>query len=306
MERKLIICRGIQGSGKSTWAKQWCHEDPEHRVRFNNDDIRNMLGDYWVPNREKIVTELYNKFISSALVEGYNIVVDNMNLSTKTVSVLEKIVTSFNSQQTSYCYKIEFKDFFIPVDECIRRDAMRPNPIGETVIRQTWKRYKNFIIHEDIMKLKNRMIEDDKTLPPAIIVDMDATLCLNTSGRPFYGEGAAEGMLTDEPITNILNLVRAYCNETDATLIILTGREDTLEIRKATEKWLDDNWLHPTFILMRPKNSFTSGPLCKKKLYEDNIKGKYNVSFVLEDNSKCVEMWREQGLICLQPNEGKF
>lgn len=27
--RKLIICRGIQGSGKSTWAKQWCHEDPE-------------------------------------------------------------------------------------------------------------------------------------------------------------------------------------------------------------------------------------------------------------------------------------
>lgn len=46
-ERKLIICRGIQGSGKSTWAKQWCHEDPENRIRFNNDDIRNMLGDYW-------------------------------------------------------------------------------------------------------------------------------------------------------------------------------------------------------------------------------------------------------------------
>lgn len=42
--KKLIICRGIQGSGKSTWAKQWCHEDSEHRIRFNNDDIRNMLG----------------------------------------------------------------------------------------------------------------------------------------------------------------------------------------------------------------------------------------------------------------------
>jgi predicted kinase len=41
--RQLIICRGIQGSGKSTWAKQWCHEDPENRIRFNNDDIRNML-----------------------------------------------------------------------------------------------------------------------------------------------------------------------------------------------------------------------------------------------------------------------
>lgn len=25
-----------------------------------------------------------------------------------------------------------------------------------------------------------------------------------------------------------------------------------------------------------------------------------------EDNYKCVKMWREQGLVCLQPNEGKF
>ena len=38
--RVLVICRGIQGSGKTSFAKQWCHEDPEHRVRFNNDDIR--------------------------------------------------------------------------------------------------------------------------------------------------------------------------------------------------------------------------------------------------------------------------
>lgn len=32
---KLILCRGIQGSGKTTWAKQWVLEDPEHRVRFS-------------------------------------------------------------------------------------------------------------------------------------------------------------------------------------------------------------------------------------------------------------------------------
>jgi predicted kinase len=52
---KIILCRGIQGSGKTTWAKQWVLEDPEHRVRFNNDDIRNMLGKYWVPDREHLV-----------------------------------------------------------------------------------------------------------------------------------------------------------------------------------------------------------------------------------------------------------
>lgn len=94
--RQLIICRGIQGSGKSTWAKQWCHEDPEHRIRFNNDDIRNMLGDYWVPNREKVVTATYNTVLAYGMEKGYNIVVDNMNLNPKTCVELEKTVKDFN------------------------------------------------------------------------------------------------------------------------------------------------------------------------------------------------------------------
>lgn len=150
--RKLIICRGIQGSGKSTWAKQWCHEDPEHRVRFNNDDIRNMLGDYWVPSRESVVTNLYNVFIANAMVKGYNIVIDNMNLNPKTVAALTKTVKAFNEDNKfDWEYEIEFKDFWTPVDECVRRDAMRANPIGEKVIKQTWRRYKDFIIHEEIM-----------------------------------------------------------------------------------------------------------------------------------------------------------
>ena len=84
--RKIIICRGIQGSGKSTWAKQWCHEDPEHRVRFNNDDIRNMLGDYWIPSREKLVKCLYDRFLLDSMACKYDIVIDNMNLNPKTVA----------------------------------------------------------------------------------------------------------------------------------------------------------------------------------------------------------------------------
>ena len=59
---KIILCRGIQGSGKTTWAKQWVLEDPEHRVRFNNDDIRNMLGKYWVPSREGLIKDLRGYF----------------------------------------------------------------------------------------------------------------------------------------------------------------------------------------------------------------------------------------------------
>lgn len=94
--RKIIICRGIQGSGKSTWAKQWCHEDPEHRVRFNNDDIRNMLGDYWIPSREKLVKCLYDRFLLDSMARKYDIVIDNMNLNPKTVAEIESEVDLFN------------------------------------------------------------------------------------------------------------------------------------------------------------------------------------------------------------------
>lgn len=36
---KIILCRGIQGSGKTTWAKQYCKEHP-NSIRVNRDDIR--------------------------------------------------------------------------------------------------------------------------------------------------------------------------------------------------------------------------------------------------------------------------
>lgn len=93
---KIILCRGIQGSGKTTWAKQWVLEDPEHRVRFNNDDVRNMLGKYWVPNREVLVYAMKKQFIITSMKEGYDIVIDNMNLSPKEVEYYESYIKIHN------------------------------------------------------------------------------------------------------------------------------------------------------------------------------------------------------------------
>lgn len=140
---KIILCRGIQGSGKTTWAKQWVLEDPEHRVRFNNDDIRNMLGKYWVPSRKHLVSDIKKDFIVSAMEFGYDIVVDNMNFNPKEIEYYENLVDSTLGYMN--CYSIEYKDFFIPLEVCIERDSKRENPIGEEVIRKTYERYKTII-----------------------------------------------------------------------------------------------------------------------------------------------------------------
>lgn len=149
--RKILILRGLQGSGKSTFAKQWVNEDSEHRVRFNRDDIRNMLGKYWVPSREGLIDSMYWNLLEQATASGYDIVIDNMNLNEKYIDEVNKFVEETNlwlgQSATDFIYKVEIKDFFhIPLQTCIDRDAQRENPIGEQVIRNTYNKYKHKIL----------------------------------------------------------------------------------------------------------------------------------------------------------------
>jgi predicted kinase len=148
---KIILCRGIQGSGKTTWAKQWALEDPEHRVRFNNDDIRNMLGKYWVPSREDLVKSLRSAFLLNSMSYGFDIVIDNMNLNPKELEYYNGVLDGWNNPKWAMPdvvrpkYSLEFKDFFTPLQKCIERDSKRPNPIGEEVIRKTYEKYKDIL-----------------------------------------------------------------------------------------------------------------------------------------------------------------
>lgn len=135
---KLIICRGIPASGKSTWAKQWVLEDPEHRVRINQDDIRLMLGKYWVPSREELVQRIQKEALIEALDRGYDIVVDNTNLNKKVLDFYRALVIDHGN------HAIEFKDFFdIPLSVCIERDKNRNVQVSEKIIRNFYNNYKN-------------------------------------------------------------------------------------------------------------------------------------------------------------------
>lgn len=137
---KLIICRGIPASGKTFWAKQWVLEDPEHRVRINQDDIRLMLGKYWVPSREKLVQHIQKESLIEALTKGYDIVIDNTNLNKKVLEEFDRLIKTFEN------YEIEFKDFFdTPLSVCIERDKNRNLQVTEKVIRNFYNNYKRYI-----------------------------------------------------------------------------------------------------------------------------------------------------------------
>ena len=135
---KLIITRGLPASGKSTWAKQWVLEDPEHRVRINQDDIRLMLGKYWVPSREKLVQEIQFDAIIEALNREFDVVIDNTNLNNKVLDQFNRLIKTFED------YEIEYKDFFdTPLSVCIERDKNRNLQVTEKVIRSFYNNYKD-------------------------------------------------------------------------------------------------------------------------------------------------------------------
>ena len=152
---KIILCRGIQGSGKTTWAKDWVKEFPVNRIRINNDDIRNMLGPYWIPERENLVSKIKKTTAQYAMYMNFDIVVDNMNLNPKEIEFWKEVINIHNhvikssatAKEEMICeYELEIKDFFnISLQDCIERDLKRPNPIGEDVIRKTYEKYKYII-----------------------------------------------------------------------------------------------------------------------------------------------------------------
>jgi len=130
---KLLVLQGIPASGKTTYARKLIEEDTSY-VRVNRDDLRNMRGIYWLPSQEKLITQWELDNTRTALMLGYNVVSDSTNLNLATIASLTAIAIECGAE-------LEFKLIEADLDECIKRDSNRPNPVGADVIRNFYNKY---------------------------------------------------------------------------------------------------------------------------------------------------------------------
>lgn len=133
---ELTIVRGLPGSGKTTWAKA-----QKNAWRVNRDDIRAQYTGVWDYNdrqMENLVTTLQSERIKELLEKDCHVIVDDVNLDWTHVQLLIRLATSMRSRTVV----VQVKEFLhVPVLVCIARDAQRPNPVGEDVIRGMYRKY---------------------------------------------------------------------------------------------------------------------------------------------------------------------
>lgn len=136
MAAKLTIVRGLPGSGKTTWAKA-----QEDAWRVNRDDIRGQYTGVWNYNdllMESLVSLLQREMIKELLGADRHVIVDDTNLDWRHVQALAKLATGIRSAVVP----VQMKEFLhVPVQVCIERDAVRPNPVGRDVIMAMYNKY---------------------------------------------------------------------------------------------------------------------------------------------------------------------
>lgn len=173
--KKIILTRGVPGSGKSTWANEYVAKNPGWYI-LSRDDFREKLFGLDARNaykyskhKERAVT---NAQIASAvslldLEHTKGIIVCDTNLNPKTV---EKWELRFKG-----LYEMSFQDFHVPWTELLKRNQYRGDKaVPIDVLRHFYT----------LMEVE-KVYVPDLSKPKAVIFDLDGTLADNHHRSPL-------------------------------------------------------------------------------------------------------------------------
>jgi len=140
-----------------------------------------------------------------------------------------------------------------------------------------------------------------------VIFDIDGTLAdvseriHHVRKKPKNWNAFFQGMAQDKAIHSMVRL----CNilyVSGIQIILCSGRNE--EHREETVEWLARQGVNYHELLLRKGQDRRSDTEIKRELLSALDKSK--ILFVVEDRSRVVEMWRSEGLVCLQCAPGEF
>ena len=140
-----------------------------------------------------------------------------------------------------------------------------------------------------------------------VIFDIDGTLA-DVSERihhlrkqPKDWGAFFDGMAQDKAVRSMVRLCEILYSS-GVKVILCSGRNEAH--RGATVEWLARQGVRYHELLLRGDGDRRSDIVAKREMVAGVDKRK--VLFVVEDRSRVVEMWRAEGLVCLQCAPGDF
>lgn len=142
--------------------------------------------------------------------------------------------------------------------------------------------------------------------PKAAIFDFDGTLC-SVAGRlglatrknwdAFYSETE-----NSKPIMPILRIANSLGN--DGFSIVVISSRPTNHLRSAI-LWCQENNLYIDAWMLRQSEDMRPSDEVKQELF-DLAKSRYNIVMAFDDRDKDVAMYRRNGILTLQVNDGLY
>lgn len=145
---------------------------------------------------------------------------------------------------------------------------------------------------------------DEEEFDKWLVADLDGTLANDAHRNHLIPDWDSYHELSaqDAPFEQVCDLVIELSE--NHPLLIITERHE--RYRGTTEKWLAEHGIAPDVLLMRPDDNYQTVSDLKMEMLTNICDGEEfeKIFVVIEDNDKIVELFRNKGLLCLQPRIG--
>ena len=142
------------------------------------------------------------------------------------------------------------------------------------------------------------------------IVDVDGTIADSEHRLHYLTNGHRDWAnwskywQDDKPIQPVIDIIRLGAYSGDIKIVICTARDKNCG--KDTIDWLDMHQVPFDALYMREVGDDRPDSTVKFELLQKILSDGYEPLCVFDDRQSVVDMWRAQGLICLQVAPGDF